>query len=217
MRTLESYLLILFCISALLQHTHSDCVNADTYECQTSQCSTFSWSNGKCQTASTSCTVNTQVYNGNTCITCSSLPASSCSLTCPDYYFNYNTGTCTPCRTTYGANCIVCSLNACTQCSYSSNTVLASDSLSCVSPVCGSNCLQCYTSGGKSICLSCMFGYSVNSDYGCSVATCSIPQCNVCATATTCSLCAPGYSPSDDQVTCSPICSDNFCVNCIRP
>lgn len=54
--------------------------------------------------------------------------------------------TCTACWTTYGANCIACTATLCTQCAFSSNTVLASNGLSCVTSTCtDTNCVACYT------------------------------------------------------------------------
>ena len=127
------------------------CSSANAHECSSSKCATYSWMNGTCSVAYT-CTNDLQVWSSGSCVSCSGLNSSSCNTTCVDWYFNTNNSTCESCVSKYGANCIQCSMTVCTACAFSSNTILAADSLSCgnTSTNCNSaNCASCSMSAGN--------------------------------------------------------------------
>ena len=81
MNNTPTILTVLLTLALLLQLAHSDCTLADSYECTTSLCSNFYWTNGTCQTSATACTVGTQTLSATTCTTCSGLTAATSSST----------------------------------------------------------------------------------------------------------------------------------------
>jgi hypothetical protein len=128
------------------------CSGADSFECGSSLCTSYSWNNGTCTLVpSSSCVAGLQVAaSGSSCVACSGLTISNCSSLCVDYYFNSSSSTCTSCAVTYGADCISCTVSVCTSCAFSSHTVLAANALSCISALCTTaNCLACYTVSGS--------------------------------------------------------------------
>ncbi len=117
---------------------------------------------------------------------------------------------------------MACTSSVCTECAFSSNTVLASNGQSCLASTCTDiNCVYCYTQDGTQKCQTCKTGYTVNSQYGCAQTTCSIAYCSSCTSgAATCALCinqGTEYQLSADYKSCNPICSDVNCVSCLRP
>ena len=162
------------------------------------------------------CTSGT-IYNNGACRTCIAFGSSQCYL-CPDFVYvarGSGPAQCVSCSSLYGADCIRCTTSVCTDCAYSSNTVLALDGSGCQAGNCTvNNCVICYA-GGTS-CYRCQQGYQVATNGSCLSTTCSIANCQLCNGAL-CSNCFPGYSRSNDQLVCNPVCSDVFCSNCIGP
>ena len=134
---------IIIIILLLSTYCNCACPLADHFQCWASVCSTYNYANGNCASNSTTtCTVNTSVPTTTGCTTCSSLPSSTCSSTCVDWFYSTLNNICQNCASKYGNNCIQCTQSVCLSCAYSSNLVLASDSLSCITSNCTiANCL----------------------------------------------------------------------------
>ena len=188
LRIILSVLLIQSCLSA--------CDVGDRFECESSLCATYYWSNTVCALNSSSpCNASISVPSGSTCTSCANLTSSECSSICIDWYFNTTSNTCESCSSMYGADCIECTTSACTQCSFSSGKRLSNDNLSCVACAVG-NCSSCYNASGVERCYRCDLGYGVDSSFGCSTwpSYCMIPFCRLCfAQGSYCSACYPGY------------------------
>jgi hypothetical protein len=158
------------------------------------------------------------VLSGGNCTACSPLSSALCSSTCPDFYFANSSNICTACWSTYGSYCISCTNSVCTECAYSSGTVVSEDGLKCIASSCSDpECVQCYNNNGTNYCQICKTGYNVNSNYSCTVSSCTIPFCTTCQNQTSCSGCAVYYYLSADQSSCLPVCSDINCKECLKP
>ena len=195
----------------------ASCTGGNELECASSYCPNFAYSNNTCAQQTGRTCVSGQVFVTG-CVTCSSLNQSSCSSTCPDHLWTTFGGstTCHACYSVYGAECIKCTSTICTACSFTSGTVLSSNSKSCVTSNCVgvANCIECYSGG--TFCYRCSSGYIVTASYTCAVSTCNINNCITCS-GSTCGNCFPGYSLASTGLSCSPICSDIYCSNCIGP
>lgn len=113
---------------------------------------------------------------------------------------------------------MACTNSKCTECAYSSGTVLANNGKSCVSPSCSiSNCQNCYSYNGQQRCQKCKSGYTVDSSYNCVSSTCSISYCTTCKDSSSCAACVTNYKLSNDQTGCVPVCNDTNCVICLKP
>jgi hypothetical protein len=214
------YTVLILLLSAILLTTQANfttnCNSGDLYECSTSLCANYYWANDTCRVNQTStCQPRTTVYDGADCVQCPSLAQSNCTAFCPDYYYAPLSKLCTPCWVTYGPYCVGCSSTACTDCSYSSHLVVASNGTRCVIAQCSDrNCISCYNYTNQSRCQTCKTGYKVNALYGCSAVSCTIPYCRVCQDATTCKTCLTDYVLSPDNLHCYPSCPQAECLSC---
>jgi len=141
-------------LSTLAVMVLSACGAADTFECSTSLCATWTFVNGSCIVDSAStCVASTSVPNAmGSCTMCSGLTSATCSSTCVDWYYSTSSTTCTNCATTYGVDCVQCSTTECLVCAYSSNKVLSANKTACVSSSCTSPCISCYQFNGTERC-----------------------------------------------------------------
>jgi hypothetical protein len=197
----------------------TNCNNGDLYECSTSLCANYVFANGTCRVNLTSpCTSGKTVYDGAECVQCAGLAESNCTAFCPDYYYAPSTRLCTPCWVTFGPHCVGCTSTACTDCTYSSRLVVASNGSRCVVAQCTDrNCISCYNFNNQSRCQTCKTGYKVNALYGCSAVSCTIPYCRLCNNATTCKSCVTDYVLSSDKTKCVPNCPQAECLSCCDP
>ena len=147
------------------------CEKGDLYECTTSLCANYVWSNGTCKVNATSlCQPRLTVFDGAECVQCRSLSDSNCTAFCPDYYYAPSTKLCTACWITFGPYCVGCTTTACTDCASSSRLVVAANGSRCVLSSCADlNCVTCTNVQGQNRCQVCKTGYVVTSLYGCSV------------------------------------------------
>lgn len=149
---------------------------------------------------------------------CRSLSDSNCTAFCPDYYYAPATKLCTPCWVTFGAYCVGCTTTACTECAYSSRLVVSSNGTRCVVATCADqNCVSCTTIQGQSRCQTCKTGYVVNSLFGCTSVSCTIPYCSICQDRLACKRCVDQYVLSADQLHCTPNCPQTECISCCEP
>jgi hypothetical protein len=151
-----------------------NCTFVNSTQCGMGACLGYTMINSNC---TLNCGSGSYHHNlTGTCMDCSYLGSSECSMNCPGFYYvvfpsgNYsntkltitnntnNTNssstvppTCLPCSGLFGNGCTACSWSKCTNCTIGLG--LASDNHSCVDTNCSiANCLQCV---GKDACYIC--------------------------------------------------------------
>ncbi len=126
----------------------------------------------------------------SSCVECSTLSSTNCSMICTKYYFFGVNSSCVPCSN-LDPYCLTCNSSFCLSCSagFSPDSSFTTE---CLIDLCKiRNCKSCLSNSSCSICKT---GYIPDTNgVLCSLASCSISNCLYCTSNSSCVTCLKGY------------------------
>lgn len=152
---------------------------------------------------------------GQNCATCLTLSGQATCTNCLPGYVLSASNQCIPCMT----NCSVCTLNKNTQTNNQPVCIGCSigyylNPLSGQCTNCGMYCAGCFNS---TVCVTCLPGYSITSNYQC-IVRCIYP-CTTCSSTNqaSCNSCQAGFTLNTNNNTCTPTCTSSSTTCSICP